>query len=155
LVIAFQISLAQSPQVDKLNVQSADALTRWISLDAPPGWEHLATDPLMKVLVGWTRDAAGNLILRKGSGLPRRVVACGLDRPGFAVTEITAQGYVRLRESGATRQHPLWAQFHEGQRIKVLTRNGSVPGVVAVKSTHLQRARGPAPVTTLDDLWVD
>ena len=98
----------------------------------------------------------GNLMLRKGSGSPRRVVACALDRPGFAVTEITDDGYLRLREVGAGRQHPLWVQFHEGQRIRVLTRAGVVPGVVIVKSTHLQRGRvANAPVTTLDDLWVD
>jgi putative aminopeptidase FrvX len=98
----------------------------------------------------------GNLILRKGSGSPRRVIACALDRPGFAVTEITDEGYLRLREAGAVRLHPLWIQFHEGQRIKILTRAGAVPGVVIVKSTHLQRGRvAAAPVTTLDDLWVD
>jgi putative aminopeptidase FrvX len=104
---------------------------------------------------GWKRDALGNLILRKGSGSPRRVIACGLDRPALAVTEITDEGYLRLREIGAVRQHPLWIQFHEGQRIEVFTRNGPVPGVVIVKSTHLQRGRAAAPVTTLDDLWVD
>jgi len=94
--------------------------------------------------------------LRKGTGSPRRVVACGIDRPSFAVTEITDDGYLRLRESGSIRPHPLWIQFHEGQRIRVLTRKGSTSGVVTVKSTHLQRARVPnAPVTTLDDVWVD
>ena len=95
-------------------------------------------------------------MLRKGSGSPRRVIACGLDRPAFAVTEITDDGYLRLREVGAGRQHPLWVQFHEGQRIRVLTRSGVVPGVVIVKSTHLQRGRvASAPPATLDDLWVD
>jgi len=134
----------------------ARALHTWIALDAPPGREQLATDAILKLMPGWKRDALGNLSLRKGSGSPRRVVACGLDRPAFAVTEITDDGYLRLREMGAGRQHPLWVQFHEGQRIKVLTRSGSVPGVVIVKSTHLQRGRTPnAPVTTLDDLWVD
>jgi putative aminopeptidase FrvX len=79
-----------------------------------------------------------------------------LDRPGFAVTEITDGGYLRLREAGALRQHPLWTQFHEGQRVNVLTRTRVVPGVVIVKSTHLQRGRAAsAPITTLDDLWVD
>jgi putative aminopeptidase len=130
-------------------------LLSWIAVDAPPGWEHRATDVIMRTMPGWQRDALGNLILRKGSGSPRRVVACALDRPGFAVTEITDEGYLRLREAGAGRQHPLWAQFHEGQRLKVLTRNGQVPAVAMVKSTHLQRGRGPAPVTTLDDMWVD
>jgi putative aminopeptidase FrvX len=110
----------------------------------------------MHSMPGWKRDALGNLILRKGSGSPRRVVACWIDRPAFAVTEITDEGYLRLREIGASRQHPLWVQFHEGQRIKVLARNRVVPGVVIVKSTHLQRGRAAtAPPATLDDLWVD
>jgi putative aminopeptidase FrvX len=135
---------------------SAAALNSWIALDAPPGWEHVATDSIMKAIPGWKRDALGNLILRKGSGSPRRVIACALDRPGFAVTEITDDGYLRLREAGAGRQHPLWVQFFEGQRIRILTRAGDVPGVVIVKSTHLQRGRvANAPPATLDDLWVD
>ena len=132
------------------------ALRSWIALDAPPGWEHLATEQILKASPGWRRDALGNLILRQGSGSPRRVVACGLDRAGFAVTEIMDTGYLRLREAGSARQHPLWTQFHEGQRINVLTRTRAVPGVVTVKSTHLQRGRTVnAPVTTLEDLWVD
>jgi len=82
----------------------------------------------------------GNLFLRKGSGTPRRVVACALDRPGFAVSEITDAGLSAIaRKQEALRQHPLWIQFHEGQRIRVLTRGQSVGGVVTVKSTHLQR----------------
>jgi len=144
-----------------VNVHAQDGLNEfsfvsWINLDAPPGREYLATDEIMRALPGWKRDNLGNLILRKGSGSPRRVVACALDHPAFAVTEITDDGYIRLREAGAGRQHSLWIQFHEGQRIKVLTRTGIVPGVVIVKSTHLQRGRvANAPVTTLDDLWVD
>ncbi|HEY8411177.1 MAG TPA: M28 family peptidase, partial [Pyrinomonadaceae bacterium] len=137
-------------------VRDARALRSWIALDAPPGWEHLATDVISKAMPEWRRDALGNLILRKGSGSPRRVIACGLDRPGFAVTEVTDNGFLRLREAGSMRTHPLWVQFYEGQRVRVLTRRGPVAGVVTVKSTHLQRGRAPnAPVTTLDDLWVD
>ena len=139
-------------------VLPVDVLRNWIALDAPPGSEHVATNSIMRAMPGWKwkRDALGNLILRKGSGSPRRVVACGLDRPGFAVTEITDDGYLRLREAGAGRQHSLWVQFHEGQRVRVLTRAGFVPGVVIVKSTHLQGGRVVnAPVATLNDLWVD
>lgn len=154
LLLAFSHELAA--QNKDRNAGPADvstALASWIDLDAPPGREHLATDVIMQAMPGWKRDALGNLMLRKGSGSPRRVVACGLDRPAFAVTEITDDGYLRLREAPG-RPHPLWGQFHEGQRIKVLTRSGAVPGVVAVKSIHLQRG-GVANVATLDDLWVD
>jgi putative aminopeptidase FrvX len=151
ILVPPRVSLGQNGWYDEKS-----ALLSWIALDAPPGWEHLATDQILKAMPGWHRDALGNLILKQGSGSPRRVVACGLDRAGFAVTEITETGYLRLREAGSARQHPLWAQFHEGQRIVVLTRTRAVPGVVIVKSTHLQRGRAAnAPVTTLDDLWVD
>ena len=140
----------------QVNPEDLLALGSWIAFDAPPGREHIATDMLLQTLRGWKRDALGNLILRKGSSSPRRVVACALDRPGFAVTEITDDGYLRLREVGAGRQHPLWVQFHEGQQIRIWTRTGPVPGVITVKSTHLQRGRAAnAPPATLDDLWVD
>src|SRR6185295_2766517 len=153
LLLTLVLAINVCAQDEGLNEFS---LVSWINLDAPPGREFLATDEILRSMQGWKRDQLGNLILRKGSGSPRRVVACALDRPSFAVTEITDDGYLRLREAGAGRQHPLWIQFHEGQRIKVLTRAGSVPGVVIVKSTHLQRGRpANAPITTLDDLWVD
>ena len=151
LILACSFDLAAQDGGD-----NAAALRGWIALDGPPGWEHVATDSIMQAMPGWKRDALGNLVLRKGSGSPRRVVACGIDRPGFAVTEITDDGYLRLREAGAGRQHPLWVQFHEGQRIRVLTRAGAVPGVVIVKSTHLQGGRvANAPLATLNDLWID
>ncbi|HET6979152.1 MAG TPA: M28 family peptidase [Pyrinomonadaceae bacterium] len=154
LCIALLVSVANVRAQDEGLAEAA--LVSWINLDAPPGREYLATDAILRSMPDWKRDQLGNLILRKGSGSPRRVVACALDRPGFAVTEITDDGYLRLREVGAGRLHPLWIQFHEGQRIRVLTRGGAVPGVVIVNSTHLQRGRGAtAPVTTLDDLWVD
>ena len=159
VALATLVLLLLSPNLLAQNGGPGDlsrALSGWILNDAPPGREHLLTDMIMQEMPGWKRDQLGNLILRKGSGSPRRVIACGLDRPSFAVTEITDDGYLRLREVGAGRQHPLWIQFHEGQRIRVLTRSAAVPGVAIVKSTHLQRGRAAnAPITTLDDLWVD
>src|SRR5262245_36138728 len=140
LLILF-VPLVFNSRVSSKYGNDLSAIASWIALDAPPGWEHRATEVIQKALPGWQKDQLGNLILRKGTGSPRRVVACGLDRPGFAVTEITDNGYLRFREAGSVRVHPLWVQFHEGQRIKVLTRSGSVPGVVIVKSTHLQRGR--------------
>ncbi len=152
LVLCCSHVFAQSSQPNEAQLK---ALSTWINLDAPPGWEHVATGILMKTMPGWTRDSSGNLMIRKGSGSPRRVVACAIDRPGFAVTEITDAGYLRIREAGAGRLHPLWVQFHEGQRVRVITRDGSVPGVAIVRSTHLQRSRAPVPPTTLEDMWLD
>ena len=154
LLIAILLLLACAGNIAAQDGPDSPLALDWVALDAPPGWEYLATRAIDRSLPGWKQDALGNLSLRKGSGSPRRVVACGLDRPAFAVTEITDDGYLRLREMGAGRQHALWIQFHEGQRIRILTRAGVVPGVAIVKSTHLQRMR-PTNITTLEDLWVD
>src|SRR5918999_71111 len=136
VTLAALLGLLFTPQSSAQNgLNLGQRLRTWLAVDAPPGSEHRATDRIMQQLPGWKRDPLGNLILRKGSGSPRRVVACALDRPGFAVTQITDEGYLRLREAGSTRLHPLWNQFHEGQRLRVLTRTGIVPAVAIVKST--------------------
>ncbi|HEY9515314.1 MAG TPA: hypothetical protein VIQ74_06485, partial [Gemmatimonadaceae bacterium] len=114
-----------------------DALASWIALHAQPGYEQQATDIISRSLPGWRRDALGNLVLRRGEGRPRRVVACGLDEAGYAVSAITDDGYLRLHGAGNARRGALWDQFHEGQRILVVTRAGIIPGVTAVRSVHL------------------
>jgi putative aminopeptidase FrvX len=86
----------------------------WIALPANPGYERAATERIMNGERGWTRDAMGNLIMRAGTGSPRRVVACGLDAEGFAVSEITSDGYLRVHAAGNGSRVALWEQFHEG-----------------------------------------
>ena len=138
----------------------ARALTTWIALPATPGYEDQATSRIVSATRGFTRDAQGNLVRRLGSGSPRRVLACGIDEVGYAVSEITEDGFLRVHASGNGRRHALWDQFHEGQRVYVVGHAGDVarfvPGVFAVRSTHLWRRRSAdeAPAT-LDSLWVD
>jgi putative aminopeptidase FrvX len=134
----------------------AAAVTQWIALPAAPGHEAAATDIIAASLSGWTRDSSGNVTVRRGSGLPRRVVACGLDEASYVVSEITDDGYLRLHMDGRARRSALWDQFHEGQRVRIITHAGSRPAVVAVRSTHLWRTRPAAEVPSgVEDLWVD
>jgi putative aminopeptidase FrvX len=136
--------------------RAVDAIATWIALDAPTGREDHATDIIRRELTGWTRDGTGNLIMRRGSGSPRRVVACPLDQASYVVSAITPNGYLRLHGAGNARRHVLWDQFHEGQRVRVVTRAGGVQGVIAVRSTHLWRRRtADTLVATIDDLWLD
>lgn len=72
--------------------RATDALTTWIALDPPTGREYFATDLLRRELAGWTRDPLGSLVLRRGSGSPRRVVACALDQPSNAGSAFTRSG---------------------------------------------------------------
>ena len=131
-------------------------LPQWIGLIAAPGHEQVATKAIMRTSPAWRSGPLGTLVSRSGSGSPRRVVACSLDLPAYAVSEIRPDGYLRVHDAEPGRRHPLWDQFHEGQRVLVQTRTGVRAGVFAVRSTHLWRRRPQEqrPATT-DDLWLD
>ena len=134
---------------------TASTIAAWLHLDAPPGGEQRALVALRGSLPSWNADAFGNLIKRVGSGAPRRVLACAMDVPEFVVSQITADGFVRLHHTG-TPLHNLWDQFHEAQQVRILTKRGDVPGVVGVANGHFARQhRGDTAVVNVDQLWVD
>jgi len=114
-------------------------------------------DAIRAALPGSRADRAGNVVWSRGSGEPVRVAVCSLDEVGYVVGAVTAEGYLTLRRVGATPMGPLFDQFLEGQRVTVWGRRGPVPGVVGVKSTHLQRGRaaGADDPFTLDNAFVD
>jgi len=145
--------VAQEPTPD---TTATGAAAMWIRLLAPPGAEDQTAAGLARTLgPTWSVDRFGNLVKTVGSGSPRRVVACGLDFPSYVVSQITSDGYLRVRRTG-TAAHPLWDQFHEAQRVAVIARGGRVPGVVAVANGHFaQQHRADTLAATMDDLWVD
>lgn len=147
--------------LDHVSAQSTDrdaiasAVAAWIQLPAPPGGESAAHTALTGTLRGWTADGFGNLVRHVGVGAPRTVIACAMDIPGFVVSQITEQGFVRLHRTGGGG-HPLWDQFHEAQQVRVLTARGSVTGVVAIANGHFARQhRGDTAIVGVDQLWVD
>lgn len=152
LICCVSVGGAQSPATDAV----ASAVAAWTPVLAPPGSEPEAYAALSRTLgAGWSVDRFGNLVKRVGSGSPRRVVACGLDFSSYVVSQVTDDGYLRVRRTG-TPSHPLWDQFHEAQRIAVVTRNGRLPGVVAVANGHFaQQHRADTVAATMDDLWID
>lgn len=152
LVAALLVPAARTQA--QANDAAARAVASWITVDAPPGSE--GRPALNKVFTGWTVDAWGNYTKRAGSGRPRRVVACALDQSGYVVSQITDDGFLRLRRSGQGIPHQLWDQFHEGQRLRVLTASGVVPAISAVANGHFASLhRADSLAATVDQLWVD
>jgi putative aminopeptidase FrvX len=145
-----------------LTAQTVDSLAvRLSSMTAVTGYEQAMTDTLLTILPGSTRDPIGNVTLTLGRGAPKRLVSCSIDEIGYAVGNITDDGYLLLRRIGVSRLYPLFDQQLEGHRVTLFGRNGPVPGVVAVRSTHLSRGRpgGGAAATeppfTVDNAYVD
>ena len=140
-------------------LQNPDSLTvRFSAMTAVTGYEHAMGDSLLALLPGSTRDRIGNVTLTLGRGAPKRLVYCTLDEVGYAVGNITDDGYILLRRvGGGARLYPLFDQQLEGHRVTLFGRKAAVPGVVAVRSTHLTRGRPQRdePPFTVDNAYVD
>ena len=150
------VRLSAQGDLDRLAV-------RFASMTAVTGLEQAMVDSLRVLFPGSTRDQAGNVTLTLGQGFPKRLFTCPLDEVGYVVGNILPDGFLLLRRvggGGASRTaSPLFDQQLEGHRVTVFGARGAVPGVVAVKSTHLTRGRGapgaPDPVFTVDNAYVD
>ena len=140
-------------------LQSPESLAvRFAAMTAVTGYEQAMTDSLLSLLPGSMRDRVGNVTLSLGRGAPKRLVSCALDEIGYAVGNITDDGYLTLRRvGGGARLSPLFDQQLEGERVTLFGRRGPVPGVVAVRSTHLTRGRptGNEAPFTVDNAYVD
>ncbi|MDP2319744.1 MAG: M20/M25/M40 family metallo-hydrolase [Acidobacteriota bacterium] len=157
LVIALLVLAGGGPS--RLAAQSGaghlDAIASWVAVDTATGYEG-RTSPALAAALGWSADQWGNVITTVGSGSPHHVVACALDRPSYAVTQIRDDGYLRLHRIGRGSRHPLWDQQFEAQQVRVLTATGPVAGVIARSNGHFaQQHRRETAVVTADDLWLD
>ena len=133
----------------------ADLAGRLAGMSAPVGYETALTGFLATLLPGARRDRAGNLVLPRAPGTSRRLVACPLDEPGWVVGGIRPDGYLTVRRLPG-RTPPLFDQHLEGQRVTLWGRKGAVPGVVAVRSTHLARDRAAIETPfTSDQAFID
>src|SRR3954466_8681149 len=133
-----------------------EAIASWVAVDAATGYETRTSPALASALGGWTADAYGNVVLSVGSGSPHRIVACALDRPSYAISQITDDGYLRVHRIGRGSRHPLWDQQFEANQIRILTAAGPVGGVVARSNGHFaQQHANETALVTADSLWLD
>src|SRR5438093_6194285 len=167
--VAFLLLLSALPPVRLLAQGDLDRLAlRFASMTAVTGLEQAMVDSLRALFPGSTRDQAGNVTLALGQGSPKRLFTGPLDEVGYVVGNILPDGFLLLRRvggggggRGGRTASPLFDQQLEGHRVTVFGARSAVPGVVAVKSTHLTRGRvateasAPDPVFTVDNAYVD
>lgn len=151
LLLGPVIAAAQPTEAD------LQSIATWVAVDAATGYEARTVAPLAAALgADWRVDQWGNVVTSIGSGSPHHVVACALDRPSYAISQITNDGYLRVHRIGAGSRFPLWDQQFEANQIRILTTAGPVAGVVARFNGHFaQQHRDDTAVTKADDLWID
>ncbi|MFQ5664186.1 MAG: M20/M25/M40 family metallo-hydrolase [Terriglobia bacterium] len=134
---------------------TSEVLTSLGELPGVSGYEERVTAWLAERLAKFNPqvDTLGNVTVTLGAGTPHRLVVTSMDEPGYVVSAITAEGYLRVERLPQRGVHPWFELLHSAQPVEILTREGKlVPGVVAGLSTHLQPGRESPPEKRTDHL---
>jgi putative aminopeptidase FrvX len=126
---------------------------------AVSGYEQHLANEIRSSIKGFSpqTDNLGNVYVTIGSGAPHRLIVTPIDQPGYVVSEITSDGYLRVQRLPQRAPNVVFDLLHAAQPVWVMTRDGKiVPGVFSGLSVHLQPARQNAPTMAHpDDMYVD
>ncbi|HKP75340.1 MAG TPA: M42 family metallopeptidase [Longimicrobiaceae bacterium] len=137
-----------------MQTSSYEFLKRLLDAPGPSGFETAAARvwraEAEAFADGVSVDVSGNSAATLGGGRPRVMLAGHVDEIGVMITHIDDEGFLYIDGIGG------WdAQVLVGQRIRFLTRNGHVIGVVGKKPIHLVKPDEKDKASKLQDLWVD
>jgi putative aminopeptidase FrvX len=96
-------------------------------------------------------DRMGNSFATLNAGGSPRVMFSGhIDEIGLMITHIDEQGLLRFTGVGG------WdPQVLVGQRVRIQTADGEVPGVIGKKAIHLMESEERKKVSQVKNLWID
>jgi putative aminopeptidase FrvX len=103
------------------------------------------------------QDAMGNITVEFGTGSPHRLLVAPMDEPGYVVSKIEKDGYLRVQRLPQTGMPPHYNELQNAQPMVVGTRDGrSVGAVSAGLSIHLEPGRTSSPdPDDLDNFYID
>jgi putative aminopeptidase FrvX len=137
---------------------AASDLENLAALDATAGEEQAALAYVLDRLgPGAQSDATRTAYISFGQGEPHTLLAAGLDEPGYAVSEITPDGYLRLHRLAEPPPTYQFDSYWPGWPVR-LARYGrdAIPGVMAAQSVHFNSDRGYSNGPhSLENLYVD
>lgn len=126
---------------------------------AIPGYEKQLVDQLTSQLAAFHPqvDNIGDVVVTLGNGAPRRLLVTGIDEPGFVVSAITDDGYLRVQRLPQGGLPPMFNELYSAQPVKIgTTAGGWIDGVVAGLSVHLAPGRANPPKSNdLDEMYID
>jgi putative aminopeptidase FrvX len=134
---------------------SLEFLKRLLDTPGPSGFEAAAARVWREEAQRFAHrvwgDVSGNSIAVINEGASPRIMLAGhIDEIGVMVTHVDDDGFIYFEGVGG------WdSQVLVGQRIRLLTRNGDVLGVIGKKPIHLMKDDDKDKVSKIDDLWID
>ncbi|MEO7531720.1 MAG: M20/M25/M40 family metallo-hydrolase [Sediminibacterium sp.] len=139
LFLPFQLFSQQT----SLNNSLLPAIQSFASTSAVTGREEEAANYINALFEKGIckKDKLGNLVITIGSGSPKQLFAAPLDEPGYVISQIQDDGYLRIAPVGFGYQGNLYHQFLEGNEIKINGEKKIFYGVAAVPSSHYEPLR--------------
>ena len=135
------------------NLKSLDDVT------AIPGYEKQLVEQINSQLAAFHPqvDNLGDVVVTLGSGAPHKLLVTGIDEPGFVVSAITDDGYLRVQRLPQGGLPPMFNELYSAQPVKIGTTTGGwIDGVVAGLSVHLAPGRANPPKSNdLDEMYID
>src|SRR5271155_4806391 len=163
--VSSALLLHSSPVAAQVQVQGRpygalpERLDEFVGTSAVSGYENQLADKIREQLrrLQPTTDNLGDVIVTIGSGAPHRLIGTPIDEPGFVVSEITPDGYLRVQRLPQGGLPPIFNEMYSAQSVRIETTGGKwIDGVVAGLSVHLQPGRtNPPKATDLENLYVD
>ena len=135
---------AQSTREVTTREASFNNLKSLDDVPAIPGYEKPLVDQLSSRLAAFHPqvDNIGDVVVTLGSGAPHRLLVTGIDEPGFVVSAITDDGYLRVQRLPQGGLPPMFNELYSAQPVKIgTTAGGWIDGVVAGLSVHLAPGR--------------
>lgn len=130
-----------------------------VQTPAVPGYEQELSRAMAQRLGAYSPklDGLGDVVITLGSGSPNRLLVAPLDEPGYVVSDITAQGYLRLQRLPQFGALPLFNELYSAQPVKLRSTQGRwIDGVIAGPSVHLQPGRKQPPdLDDIENMYVD
>ncbi len=151
---------AQSQAASGVNTAQPLGLEQLVGTPAVSGYENQLAEKISRDVKRFhpVTDNLGDVIVTIGSGAPHRLIVTPMDEPGFVVSDITPDGYLRVQrlpQGGGLP--PIYNEMYSAQPVKIGTASGKwIDGVVAGLSVHLQGGRAnPPKATDIENIYVD
>lgn len=162
LLFLFAAASPASAQSEKLAAGGAGLrqdLKEFVETPALSGYENELVEKIRSTLAPFhpAVDNLGDVVVTIGSGAPRRLIVAPIDEPGFVVSGITEDGYLRVQRLPQGGLPPIFNELYAAQPVKIRTSSGKwIDGVFAGLSVHLQPGRTNAPKSSdIENMYVD
>jgi putative aminopeptidase len=150
---------AESNQPARFPGDMDDDLRQLVETPTVSGYESELAHKIRDRLRGFAAeiDNLGDVIVTIGSGAPHRLIVAPMDEPGFVVSGVTDDGYLRVQRLPQNAVLPLFEELYSAQPVQIRTPAGKwIHGIVAGLSVHLQPGRLHSPSAgDIEETFVD